>query len=136
MFSCEAEVWAYLKPRLDSSWWWQRMEVRQPDGFPDVLGLRGIESRFIEMKCGPPRMSSLRKSQKRWLSMAMARNLPVFVVFGTKDGLVWFRTFPLAERCEPPEFFSERPQFSLESKRSRAYIPSPLATGEHDSGNQ
>lgn len=107
MFKDETAVWDYMRPRLiKRGWSWQRVEVVQPAGHPDVLG-QGPQRRalWIELKEGPVRQSALRVSQRQWLADAEAVGAEIYVVFGTRSGLVWFDSPRLKTHIAAPDFF-------------------------------
>lgn len=110
MFRDEADVWAYVRPALMArGWWWQRVEAAMPAGIPDVLGMSGTRSVWIELKEGPVRMSSIRKPQRQWIAEAARVGAEVYVLFGTASGLRWFRGLDLERPTLAPDFFqSER----------------------------
>lgn len=110
MFRDEADVWSYIRPALLAPrWWWQRVEAARPDGIPDVLGMAGPRTVWIELKEGPVRMSSIRLSQRQWIADATRVGAEVYVLFGTTTGLRWFRGLDLKHQTLAPDFFqSER----------------------------
>ena len=93
MFADEKAVWAFMRPRLPRRGWkWERVEAAQPAGMPDVHGMCGRRSVWIELKetTGAPRRSLLRVPQRQWLDEAHRVGAEIYVVFGTPAGLVWF----------------------------------------------
>lgn len=109
MFRDEADVWAYVKPRLAKrGWQWWRIEAAQPTGVPDVHGLCGARGVWIELKEGPVRVSALRRDQRQWIADALRVGAHVWILFGTATGLRWFQDPGLVCEVPAPDFFNER----------------------------
>ena len=111
MFTCEADVWAFMKKHLSKDGWdWERTEVVQPAGWPDLVGTKGRRTVFAELKHGPPRVSALRPSQRAWLTRKKRQGAEIYVVFGEGVGVRWFDDPTLAhELSSPPDFWGLRP---------------------------
>jgi len=109
MFADEKAVWAFLRPRiLGPGWHWERVEVKQPTGMPDVHGMRGPRAVWIELKEGPVSIRALRRDQREWIANAVRVGAEVYVLFGTSTGLKWFADQTLACEVCAPDFYRER----------------------------
>jgi hypothetical protein len=110
MFRDEDAVWEHVAPRIRGpGWWWQRVEAVTPAGIPDVLGMNGPRTAWIELKEGPVRKSALRISQRQWFLDAGRVGAEAYILFGTSTGLRWFRDPRLLVEVAAPDFFRDSP---------------------------
>lgn len=87
-FKNEKEMWKYQKPRL-RGYRWQRYELVEPAGHPDVKGCHRHKIIYIENKIGDfetpeSRRKSLNADQHAYLNWLDACEHDTYVCFGSK----------------------------------------------------
>lgn len=107
-FKDEKEMWAYQSKHFRGLW--DRYELYQPTGHPDVKGSYLLDIYYIENKVGLPSWKGLEESQKRYLNWLVECRQKVYVCFGSESekrlSFVLlshdFLLFPVGQLVVPP----------------------------------
>ena len=96
----EEELWRQWRPKLRG--WWERIEVYQPLGYPDVYGIYELVGQYIELKVGPPSSTLLRTSQKLWLRRWWDLGGEAHIMVGDVNRIQFFRDVGLRHPVTVP----------------------------------
>lgn len=100
----ETTLWKHIRPNLLGRRW-TRLESRGTTSGPgDAFGFYGGQTQWVELKCGLPKIESLRPSQYEFILECLKSKVPVWCCFSHLGRVVWFSGLPTGEPQTPPFF--------------------------------